>query len=194
MLTRFPRTVIVLVALFAVLAASAAMRSAQPRDIAIHTPAMEPQPQVVDTSFADAAHEAAVIVWYAGEERARAEAAAEQAAAAAAAEAEAERQRAQVVVQAPAPQRVVTSWPASLYPCGGDLPSCCIVLRESGGDYNAQNPGSSASGKYQFLDSTWAGYGGYARAVYAPPAVQDARAREVWNGGLGRSNWNPQCE
>jgi hypothetical protein len=83
-----------------------------------------------------------------------------------------------------------TMWPSSLYPCGGDLPPCYVKMRESGGDYNAQNPSSSASGAWQFLDSTWNGFGGYARAAYAPPDVQDARAREVWAGGAGCSNWS----
>jgi murein DD-endopeptidase MepM/ murein hydrolase activator NlpD len=49
---------------------------------------------------------------------------------------------------------------------------------ESGGDYHAKASGSTASGAYQFLDSTWAGYGGYARAADAPPAVQDAKAAD----------------
>ena len=49
---------------------------------------------------------------------------------------------------------------------------------ESGGNYQASAAGSSASGAYQFLDSTWNGYGGYRRAADAPPAVQDAKAAE----------------
>jgi hypothetical protein len=49
---------------------------------------------------------------------------------------------------------------------------------ESGGDYTARARGSSASGAYQFLDSSWGGYGGYARAYVAPPQVQDAKAME----------------
>ena len=84
----------------------------------------------------------------------------------------------------------MTSWPSSLYPCGGDLPPCYVKQRESGGDYNAQNPTSSASGAWQFLDSTWAGFGGYARAVLAPPEVQDEKARLLWAGGAGCSHWS----
>jgi len=54
-----------------------------------------------------------------------------------------------------------------------------IRALESGGDYAAQARGSTASGAYQFLNSTWARYGGYARAADAPPSVQDAKAAEL---------------
>lgn len=64
-----------------------------------------------------------------------------------------------------------------------------IVRCESGGDYTAENPRSSASGAYQIIDGTWDGYGGYERAVDAPPAVQDAKAAELWSGGLGAHHW-----
>lgn len=75
--------------------------------------------------------------------------------------------------------------------CGGSLPPCWVMMRESGGDptvWNAQ--GSGASGKWQFMPGTWAGYGGYTHAAYAPESVQDAKARIVWDGGAGCQHWS----
>ncbi len=96
------------------------------------------------------------------------------------------------------PRRVVTQRPAvsapsgsgsvNGHPCGGALPSCYILNRESHGT-NAENPTSSASGYWQFIDSTWNGYGGYAHASDAPASVQDAKAAEVWAGGAGAGHW-----
>lgn len=73
----------------------------------------------------------------------------------------------------------------------------CVRASESAeaGLYLAQNPRSTASGAYQFLDSTWrnvalkAGFPGYARAIHAPPKVQDHVALWLYNNG-GRSAWN----
>lgn len=72
------------------------------------------------------------------------------------------------------------------YPCA--IPAY-ICTRESNNTINAENPVSSASGKYQFLDSTWNGYGGYSHAADAPEEVQDAKARETYAGGAGASHW-----
>jgi len=53
-----------------------------------------------------------------------------------------------------------------------------IKKNESNGNYQATNPQSTASGAYQYTDGTWNGYGGYSRAMLAPPAVQDQKFRE----------------
>jgi hypothetical protein len=74
--------------------------------------------------------------------------------------------------------------------CGGDLPPCWVMQRESGGSLTAKNPSSTASGKWQFLNSTWAGFGGYAEAWMAPESVQDEKARILWAGGAGCSHWS----
>jgi len=63
---------------------------------------------------------------------------------------------------------------------GGDVAAILATIRgrESGGDYRAQAPRSTASGAYQFINGTWDDYGGYARARDAPLEVQDAKAAE----------------
>ena len=83
----------------------------------------------------------------------------------------------------------------------GDLGTFLAAIRthESGGDYTAANPSSTASGAYQFIDSTWrsesapAGAAPYARAMDAPPAVQDAvatfMATNLYNSPAGNHAW-----
>ena len=75
-------------------------------------------------------------------------------------------------------------------PVPAELGAILATIRtlESGGDYSAQSSSSSASGAYQFVDSTWGGYGGYARAKDAPPSVQDAKALEYANYILSINN------
>lgn len=89
--------------------------------------------------------------------------------------------------------RVSRSRPANATPSG--LPSWvksfreCVLEAESGNwpydghprPYDAvRSDGGTASGAYQFIDSTWqaysreAGYPGWSRAVHAPAKVQDA--------------------
>lgn len=59
-----------------------------------------------------------------------------------------------------------------------DAFAAAIRLMESGstsGNYKAASKSSSARGAYQYVKGTWGGYGGYASADQAPPAVQDAK-------------------
>ena len=88
--------------------------------------------------------------------------------------------------------------------CGGSLPSCSVMRRESGGDIRIWNGGcyapigwrgkspcgtSSASGKWQMIRGTWGGFGGYVNAADAPERVQDERARILFAGGAGAGHW-----
>ena len=77
--------------------------------------------------------------------------------------------------------------------CGGNLPPCCVMMRESHGNPTVVNRSSGASGKWQFMTATWAGYGGYATAAQAPESVQDAKAAELWAGGSGSGHWGGSC-
>ena len=90
----------------------------------------------------------------------------------------AERDRAVAIAKWNAAQHTNTPSQTGSGRCGGSLPPCYIMMRESRGDIHAKNPNSSASGKWQFMDSTWNGYSGYAHASDAPESVQDAKARK----------------
>jgi nucleoid-associated protein YgaU len=81
----------------------------------------------------------------------------------------------------------VTAAPA-LADDGGTLDA--IAKCESGGDPRAQNPHSTASGKYQMLDSTWRGLGGSGRAKDASEGAQDAMAAKLL-ARSGTAPWNP---
>lgn len=70
-----------------------------------------------------------------------------------------------------------------------------IKKRESGGNYQAQARGSSASGAYQFIDSTWQSltkkYGigtEFSRAVMAPAQIQDQIADKYVSEILSKNN------
>lgn len=79
-------------------------------------------------------------------------------------------------------------------PCGGDLPPCWVLDRESGHndgivntyELHARNPGGCSGrgcfGKWQCDPSTCDGTGS--------EAEQDAEARRVWANGAGCSHWN----
>jgi resuscitation-promoting factor RpfA len=65
-----------------------------------------------------------------------------------------------------------------------------IAKCESGGNPAAQNSGSTASGLYQFLDSSWKAYGG---AKYGPRAKDASAAQqtEIAHAAVARSGLTP---
>lgn len=74
------------------------------------------------------------------------------------------------------------------HPCGGDLPPCYVLWRESRG-MNVKNRHSSASGYWQVVNGTWNHFHGYRTAMSAPPNVQDDFAKGLWNHGKGCRHW-----
>lgn len=72
------------------------------------------------------------------------------------------------------------------------LPDVAYSIRwcESGDVYTAENPISSASGGWQFIDSTWTEVTGLTPPASAwPEHVQDAAFLELWDDGNGASHW-----
>jgi len=77
----------------------------------------------------------------------------------------------------------------SLGASGGWAIPWSVVNCESGGRNTGPNQ-IGASGYYQIIPSTWRGAGGRGPAAHlAPKSEQDRIARQLWNGGLGASNW-----
>lgn len=64
-----------------------------------------------------------------------------------------------------------------------------IGFCESRGNYNARNRRSTASGKYQFLNTTWAGRYGVKSAYLATPEQQEQAAQEL-HAARGVQPWN----
>lgn len=84
------------------------------------------------------------------------------------------------------PAGVLTAEPAAAGPPGGWGP---IISCESGGNARIQNSSSTASGLFQFLDSTWQGLGFSGRAKDASVAQQYAAAEKLY-AQSGTSPWN----
>lgn len=84
------------------------------------------------------------------------------------------------------PSSVALAPEAEAGPPGGWGP---IIDCESGGNPTAQNPSSTASGLFQFLDSTWQSVGGSGRAKDAPASEQYMRAERLY-AQSGTSPWN----
>lgn len=72
-----------------------------------------------------------------------------------------------------------------------DMLRYLIRKTESGHNYQAKNPTTSASGAYQYINKTWGNYGGYAEARLAPRAVQDAKFNEDVMQKLKAFNGDP---
>lgn len=67
-----------------------------------------------------------------------------------------------------------------------------VARCESGGDPNAQNPSSSASGLYQFIDGTWSSVTGLAAPASAYSVeTQTAAFWKLWDNGRGSGHWAP---
>lgn len=75
-----------------------------------------------------------------------------------------------------------------------NLLTSTIKEKESSGNYQAINkdrPGNTASGAYQYTDSTWNNYMGYPKAALAPAWVQDKRFQDDVTSRLEKFGGDP---
>lgn len=79
---------------------------------------------------------------------------------------------------------------AAHFPAEQVARACRVLLCESGGNFQAENPRSSASGGWQFLASTWESVTGTpAPASAYSPDVQTAAAARLWRSS-GWGQWS----
>ena len=78
----------------------------------------------------------------------------------------------------PAPTTVPAPAPRNVKVLPSQIAHILATIRylESRGNYAEPPNRGRASGAYQFIESTWDGYGGYPHAYLAPPEIQDERA------------------
>jgi LysM repeat protein len=67
----------------------------------------------------------------------------------------------------------------------------CVIRAESGGDPTAQNPDSTASGLYGFLDTTWTAVTGLPGPARAYSVAQQNAAFQTLYSEAGSSPWGP---
>lgn len=89
---------------------------------------------------------------------------------------------------APAPP---AAQPAAVtgYSTGGSF-EACVIQAESGGNVTAQNPGSTASGLYGFLDTTWTAVTGLPGPARDYSAAQQQAAFDKLYASAGSSPWS----
>lgn len=92
----------------------------------------------------------------------------------------------EAVLKQPVTQVVLQGAKNPVVTVAGDDAFARLRQCEAGGNY-ARNSGNGYYGAYQFDIGTWNGFGGYARADLAPPAVQDQKARDT----QARRGWSP---
>lgn len=107
------------------------------------------------------------------------------------------RTRTTLIATAPIVGLPLTSGVAHAAPLDWDSVSTALAICESGNRATAANPNSTASGRWQLLDSTWRAMGGavYARrAKYATPAQQELVAKRLFlRAGLSPWKASQRC-